>query len=64
MHVRRVPRSQLKEWTGKLTGLRDGGEKITLKLIKLEDLWQEGARDAKALGAYALYQGLKRAGKV
>jgi hypothetical protein len=41
----------LDEWTGKLTGLRDEGEKITLKLVRLEDLWWEGARDAKALRA-------------
>lgn len=64
MHVKRVPRQQLKEWTGKLTGLRASGEKITLKLIKLEDLWSEGARDAKALGAFALYTGLQAAGKI
>lgn len=64
LHERRVPRKQLKEWTGKLTGLRDEGEKITLKLVKLDDLWLEGARDAKALGAFALYQGLRRTGKL
>jgi len=44
--------------------LRDEGEKITLKLVKLEDLWREGARDAKALGAWALYDGLRRSGKL
>lgn len=64
LHERRVPREQLKEWTGKLTGLREEGEKITLKLVRLEDLWSEGARDAKALGAWALYQGLKRRGSI
>lgn len=64
LHEKRVPRSQLKEWTGKLTGLRDEGEKITLKLVKLEDLWWEGARDAKALGALALWEGLRRSGKL
>lgn len=32
---------------------------IKLKIVKLEDLWREGARDAKALGALALYQNLK-----
>lgn len=64
LHEKRVPREQLKEWTGKLTGLRDEGEKITLKLVKLEDLWHEGARDAKALAAWALYEGLKRSGKL
>ncbi|KAG9232274.1 NUDIX family hydrolase-like protein [Amylocarpus encephaloides] len=64
MHERRVPREQLKEWTGKMTGLRDEGEKITLKLIKVEDLWWEGARDAKALSALALWENLKRTGKL
>ncbi|KAI6716148.1 NUDIX family hydrolase [Marssonina coronariae] len=64
LHEKRVPREQLKEWTGKLTGLRDEGEKITLKLVKLEDLWCEAARDAKALAAWALYEGLKRNGKI
>src|SRR5256885_9826492 len=29
---KRVDREQLKDWQGKLTGLRDSGEKITLKL--------------------------------
>lgn len=61
---KRIPREQLKEWTGKLTGLRDEGEKITLKLVQLEDLWREGARDAKALGAWSLYEGLQRSGKL
>lgn len=64
LHEKRVPREQLKEWTGKLTGLREEGEKITLKLVKLEDLWREGARDAKALGAWALWEGLRRNGKL
>jgi len=61
---KRVPREQLKEWQGKLTGLRDAGEKITLKVVPLKDLWREGARDAKTLAAWALYQGLKAEGKI
>jgi ADP-sugar diphosphatase len=64
LHEKRIPRHQLMEWTGKLTGLREEGEKITLKLVKLEDLWLEGARDAKSLAAWALYDGLKRSGKL
>lgn len=64
LHIKRVPREQLKEWTGKLTGLRDEGEKITLRLVKLEDLWREGGRDSKALGAWALYEGLRKEGKL
>ncbi|OTB07417.1 hypothetical protein M426DRAFT_20120 [Hypoxylon sp. CI-4A] len=61
---RRVPASALREWTGKLTGLRDEGEKITLKLVRLEDLWREGARDAKCLAALALWEGLRRENKL
>ncbi|KAI2611836.1 hypothetical protein GGR54DRAFT_616949 [Hypoxylon sp. NC1633] len=64
MHERRVPRDTLKEWTGKLTGLRDQGEKITLKLVKMKDLWKEGGRDAKCLAALALWEGLRREGKL
>ena len=64
LHEKRVKRATLKEWTGKLTGLREHGEKITLKLCKLEDLWKEGGRDSKALAACAMYEGLKREGKL
>lgn len=63
-HERRIPREQLKEWSGKLTGLRDHGEKITLKIVPMKDLWKEGARDAKSLAAVALWEGLRREGKV
>jgi len=35
LHEKRVPRAQLKEWTGKLTGLRDEGEKVCLFLPTL-----------------------------
>ena len=61
---KRVPRSQLNEMEGKLTGLRSHGEKITLQLAKLGDVWKVAGRDAKALAAVALYQGLKREGKI
>ncbi|EOO01672.1 putative nudix domain-containing protein [Phaeoacremonium minimum UCRPA7] len=64
MHERRVPREQLSEWTGKLTGLRDEGEKITLKLVRMQDLWREAARDGKTLAALALWEGLRREGKL
>ena len=59
-----VPRSELAKWEGKLTGLRGDGEKITLRMAKLSELWREGARDAKALSAFALYTGLKREGNL
>ena len=64
LHQRRMARSQLKNLQGKLTGLRNHGEKITLKLVPLTELWREGARDAKTLSALALYQGLKLNGKL
>lgn len=61
---KRVPRAQLQEWQGKLTGLRDDGEKITLMLCPLEKLWRVGGRDAKALAGWALYEGLRKEGKI
>lgn len=64
MHERKVPRAQLREWTGKLTGLRDHGEKITLKLVPMKDLWREGSRDGKCLSALAIWEGLRREGKL
>ncbi|KAH8661923.1 hypothetical protein BX600DRAFT_437356 [Xylariales sp. PMI_506] len=63
-HERRVPRAELEAMAGKQTGLRDHGEKITLKLVKMRDLWKEGRRDAKCLAAVALWEGLKREGKL
>jgi len=64
LHERRVPRDELKDWTGRLTGLREEGEKITLRLVPVKDLWRVGARDAKCLAALALWEGLKREGKL
>lgn len=61
---KRLPRKELDGWRGKLTGLRDEGEKITLTIVRLEDLWKAGARDGKTLAAWALYEGLKREGKL
>lgn len=63
-HERRIPRDQLREWEGRLTGQRSHGEKITLKVVPMEDLWREGARDAKCLSALALWQGLRREKKL
>ena len=61
---KRIPREQMKEWEGKLTGLRDHGEKITLMLCPLEKVWRVGGRDAKVLAAWALYEGLRKEGKI
>lgn len=57
---RRVSREELETFKGKATGLRSDGEKITLKVVPMTDLWKEGARDAKALGALALWEGSRR----
>lgn len=64
LHQKRISREELDEFRGKLTGLRNEGEKITLKVVKLADLWKEGARDAKTLSAWALYHGLKKDGRI
>ncbi|KAL8948439.1 MAG: hypothetical protein Q9222_005373 [Ikaeria aurantiellina] len=61
---KRIPRGQLREWQGKLTGLRDHGEKITLSLCPLDQVWKYGGRDGKVLAGWALYQGLRADGKI
>lgn len=60
LYQKRLPREEIEAFKGKLTGLRHEGERITLKLVRLEDLWREGRRDAKALAALSLYEGLRR----
>ncbi|CAG8114330.1 unnamed protein product [Penicillium salamii] len=59
-----MPRKEIDELQGKLTGLRDEGEKITLKIVPLGDLWKTGLRDGKTLAAWGLYQGLKKEGLI
>lgn len=54
----------MKDWQGKLTGLREHGEKITLMLAPLDQVWKIGGRDAKVLSGLALYEGLRREGKI
>lgn len=61
---KRMPRAEIEELQGKLSGLREHGEKITLKVVPLEDLWKEGVRDGKTLAAWALYKGLQQEGKI
>ncbi|KAL4892199.1 hypothetical protein BDV59DRAFT_180277 [Aspergillus ambiguus] len=61
---KRMPRSDIEALQGRLTGLRQHGEKITLKLVPLKDLWREAGRDGKTLAAWALYNGLKGEGKI
>jgi hypothetical protein len=61
---KRLTRRHMNWLKGKATGLRDEGENITLKLVPLNRAWKEGARDAKTLAALALYENLKREGKL
>ncbi|KAL2839917.1 hypothetical protein BJY01DRAFT_250257 [Aspergillus pseudoustus] len=61
---KRLPRKDIEALQGKLTGLRDHGEKISLKVVPLKDLWKEGIRDGKTLAAWALYTGLKSDNKL
>ena len=61
---KRLARRDIEGLQGRLTGLRQEGEKITLKIVPLEDLWKVGFRDAKTLSAWALYNGLRGAGKL
>lgn len=61
---KRMPRQDIDGLQGRLSGLRQEGEKITLKIVPLEDLWKEGLRDGKTLAAWALYSGLKRESKI
>ncbi|KAF1981291.1 NUDIX family hydrolase-like protein [Aulographum hederae CBS 113979] len=57
-------RQEIEDLKNRLTGVRAEGEQITIRLCDYEDLWREGARDAKTLAAWALYEGLKRSGKI
>jgi ADP-sugar diphosphatase len=59
-----LDRKEIEALKGKLTGERAKDELITLRVRDYEVLWREGARDAKTLAAWALYEGLNRAGKI
>ncbi|KAF7507170.1 hypothetical protein GJ744_010852 [Endocarpon pusillum] len=61
---KRLARTEIKSMEGRLSGLREHGEKITLKMCRLDELWKLGARDGKTLAAVALYEGLKREEKI
>lgn len=61
---KRMPRREIQDMQGRLTGNRTEPEKITLKIVPLENLWKEGMRDAKTLAAWALYEGLRKEGKL
>jgi len=59
-----ISRKELDKLSGRLTGRRARGELITVALCKYEEVWRERARDAKALAAFTLYEGLKKARRI
>lgn len=61
---KRLTRKHMESLKGKATGLRNEGEQIKLKLVPLNKMWREAARDGKALAALSLYENLKREGKI
>ena len=64
MARKQMKREEINGLKGRLTGLREHGEKITLRVVRLKDLWKVGARDGKTLVAVALLEGLRREGKL
>ncbi|KAF2794386.1 nudix hydrolase 14 [Melanomma pulvis-pyrius CBS 109.77] len=64
LYQKRLPRDILNALRDRETGLHAEGEKITLKLVRLENLWRECSRDGKSLAAFALYEGLRKEGKI
>ncbi|KAF4635807.1 hypothetical protein G7Y89_g2289 [Cudoniella acicularis] len=60
----KLERLEIEALREKLTGERLQGEMIKLRLLNYEDLWKFATRDAKTMAAWALYESLKRAGKL
>ena len=60
--VKDMNKDDIQQLEGKLGGLRDHGESIVVRLIKLDELWK--IPDMKALSALSLYEALKREGKL
>ncbi|KAI7896341.1 uncharacterized protein EV154DRAFT_435447 [Mucor mucedo] len=56
--IKNMEGSEINKLEGKLSGLRDQGESITLKLVPLKDAWKSSP-DAKLLSSLALYHSLK-----
>ncbi|KAG6355370.1 hypothetical protein INS49_003332 [Diaporthe citri] len=59
-----LDRQEIEDLRGRLTGVRTQNEMITLHVKEYEALWRDGARDAKTLAAWALYEGLNRSGEL
>lgn len=61
---KKLDRQEIEDLRGRLTGVRTQNEMITLHVKEYEALWRDGARDAKTLAAWALYEGLNRSGEL
>jgi ADP-sugar diphosphatase len=55
-----MDRQEIESMKGKLKGKRSQSEMITIRILAYEELWEVGARDAKTLAAWSLYEALKR----
>lgn len=58
-----VDKATIERFEGEKGELYEEGEKITLKVVRLKDLWKE-TQDFKALAAWGLYKGLMEEGKI
>ncbi|KAK7191643.1 uncharacterized protein CC84DRAFT_1162771 [Paraphaeosphaeria sporulosa] len=59
-----LDRKDIMSMRSQLGGERTQGELITIRVTEYDTLWREGARDAKTLSAWALYEGLNRTGVI
>lgn len=57
-----LDRLDIEDMKEKLSKLKTQREEMVLKILDYEKLWLVGARDAKTLVAWSLYEALKRAG--
>jgi 8-oxo-dGTP pyrophosphatase MutT (NUDIX family) len=55
-----MDRQEIESLKGRLSGKRTSFEMITIRILPYEELWEVGARDAKTLAAWSLYEALKR----
>jgi ADP-sugar diphosphatase len=55
-----MDRQEIESLKGRLKGQRRQSEMITIRILAYEELWEVGARDAKTLAAWSLYEALKR----
>lgn len=62
-YQKKMKKEEIEAMKGRMSETWKEGEKITLKVVRLKDLWRE-TQDFKALAAWALWRGLKDEGKI